>query len=650
MQIQFSSITFPYTVNKKKDSFQKSSPAFVSSMSNDVFIKKTPFTLTKKVSFMGYPVHIVDGHNHATNVAHFAKAVEKNMDIEMHEVEVNKNDKNMKQLKSLEKELIMLNQRNDIKKGDYVAVPALATVPLLNLKDQINSVSGKSVYLTAENIKANKPIIMDFLQKIYYNPDRYREYINYLDSRGQGIENTWGVIRELNTLQKKGAKVYIPAGHPHDDTLKWMAGQRGLKPELYNYIATGEDENGSVNKMAKEIKNNNWYNFNLLSLSDANVVTVKESSGAQDYMFAAYDTCITDGARGVYNFSPVRNGEKLIGYSYTDTTTNEYPFEEFPANDEIENIVKFVGRDINDFLANEAETELLLKNPQAAPDKLYKIEDIFSESEIKNGKMRIQGDYIDKLLKLFFRKNKDNKIIFPKCDCEGSGKPSVLSMWGSCFSVFNAIAKDIKLREKRKLYNDDSEIPKLMKKAEADEAKKFYDGAEYFYNKVLESMTIKGLGDEEKYHVQEKLAVVLLKQSKFEPAKHILNKLIDNNCTKISKECGLQNRTAFKENVIAAFLNKEKTKFIGSDYSKIAAQILNPDSNSKRSNLELKIAMHYSIIGDLCRIAGEEYPAKVCRWASEEITKGSAFGDKIIQRRAEKNTYIGDLYDECHKH
>lgn len=648
MYIQFSLPVLSYSIKNKKNNLLERNQLCSNPLLNDVFVKNTPFSMSKKISFRGYPVHIVDGHNHATNVAHFAKAIEKNMDIEMHEVDVNKNDKNMKQLKSLEKELVLLNQRNDIHKGDYVAVPALATIPLLNLKDQIKSVSNKSVHLTAETIKANKPIILDFLQKIYNEPNKYKEYVNYLDPREQGIEYTWGVIRELNALQKKGAKVYIPAGHPHDDTLKWMAGQRGLKPELYNYIATGEDSDGSVNKMAKEIKDNNWYNFNLLSLSDANVVTVKEASGAQDYMFAAYDTCITDGARGVYNFSPVRNGEKLIGYSYTDTSTNEYPFEEFPANDEIENIVKFVGQDIDDFLATEAETKLLLKSPKNAPDKLYKIEDIFSEQEIKNRKMKIQGDYVDKSLKLFFRKNKDNKIIFSKCDCEGSGKPSVLSMWGSCFSVFNAIAKDIKLCEKRKLYNDNSEIVELMKKAESDESKKCYDGAEYFYNKILEIMTIKGAEEEEKYSVQEKLSVALLKQSKYDAGKHYLNKLIDNNCSRILKECGLQNRTALKDNVIESLLNKEKSKLFGADYSKFVVSNQNSDSSSKRANLELKIAMYYSIIGALCKIAQEDYPAKVCNWAAEEIAKGSVLGDKIIQRRAEKNTYIGDLYNECY--
>lgn len=31
-----------------------------------------------------------------------------------------------------------------------------------------------------------------------------------------------------------------------------------------------------------------------------------------------------------------------------------------------------------------------------------------------------------------------------------------------------------------------------------------------------------------------------------------------------------------------------------------------------------------------------------------DLKKSSSYGDKIIQRRAEQNQYIGDLYDECH--
>ena len=62
----------------------------------------------------------------------------------------------------------------------------------------------------------------------------------------QGIEHTYGVIQAINAIIKKGNSVYVPSGHPNDLTLKWMAAQKGLKPELYHYIATGKDMNNSV--------------------------------------------------------------------------------------------------------------------------------------------------------------------------------------------------------------------------------------------------------------------------------------------------------------------------------------------------------------------------------------------------------------------
>lgn len=610
-------------------------------------IKITPSSSRGIISFMGYPVHIVDGGNHATNVAHFAKAVEKEMDIEMHDVEVSPFDNNVKQLRSLEAELKKLNKSNTLKKGDYVAVPALASVPLLNLKDQIKSVTGRDIYLTAETVKANKQIIMEFLKKIYDNPDAYRTFINYMDTRQQGIEYTYGIIRELNSLKNKGAKVYIPAGHPHDDTLKWLAKERNLKPEFYNFIARGEDTDGKIKNLADEVKNKNWYTFNLLALSDAEVVTVKEAGGVKDYMFAAYDTCITDGARGVYNFSPVRKGDKIVGYSYTDTLTNQYPFEEFPANDEIANISKFVGKDIGEVLANEEETRSFLTNRSNASDKLYAVKDVFTQDEILKNKIALKGDYTDKSLKLFFRKNKDNKVIFPQCDCEGSGKPSVLSMWGSCFSVFNAIARDIRLRERKKFFTDNTELSSLQIKAEEDEKNRCFEGAEYFYNQILEILEIQNAGEEEKFEYNNKLAAVLLKQKKYAPAKNILNKLIDFKAAELNRDCTTQYIKENNDNVIDEILKREKIKLFGDEYNNLVEKL--PAYDSKANKIKLQMAVYYSIIGDLCEKLQEDYPSRVCKWASAEILQSSSAGIKIIQRRAEKNTYIGDLYDECHK-
>lgn len=81
----------------------------------------------------------------------------------------------------------------------------------------------------------------------------------------------------------------------------------------------------------------------MLALSNAHIVNIKNKNN-KDFIFAAKDGCMNDGARGVYHFSPVRNSYgKIIGYSFTDTSTVEYPYNEFHANEKIANIAKYVG-------------------------------------------------------------------------------------------------------------------------------------------------------------------------------------------------------------------------------------------------------------------------------------------------------------------
>lgn len=569
--------------------------------------------LNQKISFLGRTVHLLDGGNHAKNMEHFANAVSSDMDTCLHKVEVNSKEPNVKQLKSLEQQLYSLNKNENIE-GQYVAITALASVPLLNLQDQYNTIMEENKKFVPENIKANKENLLNFLQKIYNNPEKYRKQIGYMDEIDQGIEYTYGVIREINKLIDKGAKVYIPSGHPQDSTLKHEAERLGYKPELYHFIATGNDVGGKIKALHENIKNKNWYDFNLLSLSNANIVGVKNAKGAQDYMFAAYDSCITDGARGVYNFSPVRYNNKIIGYSYTDTYTNEYPFEEFPANDEVENIAKFVGRSFLDVVADSKDIDKIKKclkcglSTSECADKLYPVKDVFTQEQIKKEKIELQGDYVDRSLKLFFRKNSSGKIIFPKCDCEGSGKPSVLSMWGSCFSVLNTIARDIKLEENPKLEKYLSELSDLI-----DKGKKAYlmGDAEMYFNaaiKLQQGYSLKNKISERDYEPHYLLGLLHIKQKNFTHASSCINNAID-----------------------------------------IAAQYVyslsKPDFKYS-NNLVNTIATMYDKLAYICEEKNEQYPAKVCRAAAWDIQNRTSRGLEVIKRRVEKTQYIGDLYNE----
>ena len=101
-------------------------------------------------------IHIVDGFLHADNMEHFAKATFKKMnnisDLNMHYVECNHIDINTKQMSSVEDMLKSLSSA--LRHGDFVAIPGLASVPILNLADRIKNVLGKSVNLIPQNLKA----------------------------------------------------------------------------------------------------------------------------------------------------------------------------------------------------------------------------------------------------------------------------------------------------------------------------------------------------------------------------------------------------------------------------------------------------------------------------------------------------------------
>lgn len=657
------------------------------------------------VSFTGYPVYIIDGGAHAENMEHFANAVSKDMDTTIINVDVVPTDPNVKKLKSLEEQLKTLNERDSFNRNEFITIPALASVSILNVQDQYNHVMRENKKFTPENVKANKENLLLFLKKIYDNPRLYRTYIGYMDKINQGIEYTYGVIREINKLVEKGANVYVPSGHPQDETLKWMAGDRGYKPELYHFISSGYDKDGVIKKMHDEIKSNNWYDFNLLSLSNANVVGVKDSKGAQDYMFAAYDSCVTDSARGVYNFSPVRKNDKLVGYSYTDTITNEYPYEEFPDNDKIENITKFVGKKLSEVIATRKETLDLKKcikeknDINSCADKLYKIEDIFNKTTIKNKKLDLEGKYTDRTRTLFFDTNNLNEVVFPKCNCEGSQKPSVLSMWGSCFSTINAIARDIKIKEtakenhtvfninREKVYLNQMEfkqiyknkIEELLKKgintrklAKGEHLKYYKEASDYFQDAIEKNKILANeFNDmEEDYRLHYNLGLLHEDFGKMDYAEACFNNSLNILCKKLiffdfkgktiseikegqnkynnlkimdelyDKQLAEYSQKSFLSKLFAEEPQKPQTYGTYTDYEndcKIATQIIPILSEM------------YSKLGKICENNGNTYASSVCNSAAEDLIKMNDRANEIIKRRADKVHYIGDLYPEIRK-
>ncbi len=624
------------------------------------------------INFKGYRVYILDGGHHASDMYNFAKTVLKpdNTTI-LKKVDTVSGSESIKDLKNLKESIQTLLKSGEKIANQYIAIPALATVGLLNLQDRLKAVMDVETELTPENIKANKPLLLQLLKKMCNSPDTYKEELGYMDSCNQHMEEIYPVIEGINELINKDARVFIPAGHPFDQSLKYLAKKHNLKPELYYYIATGQDVNGKVHEMKKFIKDNNWYDFNLLTLSNANIITIRDKSWGKDYIFAGYDTCITDSARGVYNLSPVRENGKLTGYSFRNTNVVEYPYEEFPNNDEVANITKFVGKQAKDVLASEKEirnfAEYLKTGKSKLPvaDKLYPVYSVYSKKEIEAEKIRLRGDYVDKTKKLFFRENANQEIIFPQCDCEGSGKPSVKSMWGTCFAVFNAIEKDIFYQEMQTALaktakGPNKQLPYLMRLDElmikARSAKTFEEAENYYtqatelvksihkpINTRNEVMPFIELGDLfSQRGLQDKSAGC------YNMAIRLISKFIT------SRDESLQSlKNAENAKKLIDELNDYITKYNNAGFfrklfmsrPKVRTPIDTTDVNLSilANNLSLTMSELYEEIGNICRNNNEIHSADCCYKAAVEIKNSTPTGDKIITRRADDNDYIGDL-------
>lgn len=112
------------------------------------------------------------------------------------------------------------------------------------------------------------------------------------------------------------------------------------------------------------------------------------------------DSLANDSERGVYNFYPVRNNSgEVKGYSFQDRSTVEYTYDEYGGNKDIADLLKFTGLKINDFLADAKEHLKLKKLVQqnkdtnVCSDKLYKLNEIYEEPEIRKNKLDYMGGF-----------------------------------------------------------------------------------------------------------------------------------------------------------------------------------------------------------------------------------------------------------------
>lgn len=478
----------------------------------------------EKINFNGYKMHLLDGGLHADTMTHFARAIGRDIAqytrFTVHPIELLPRNHGLKSLKSLDESLTRLEAENILKPDDFVAIPITAPVELNQLAYSYSRWQGVGEKFTPANIKSKKDDIMAFLS---HNGRQ-------IDDNDQGFGYIPNIIQTINRLVQKGVEVFIPSDHPLEAAIKWEAENLGIKHLLYKYISTGVDEGGQINQIIRNLKAKNAYKFNLLTLSDAHVVNLQNYKENGDYIFSAFDSCVTDRARGVYNFCPVRNSDgRVLGYSFTDRKTIDYDYADYPDNQGIENILKFVGRKQDDFsyegnIINIMRQLLQWEEPvDKMPDVPYPL-GCYPKKRFDADKTLIsRGMYFNREENLFFDVNKEGEFIFRNCDCEGSGRPSVVSMWGSCFATINLMTKNVRAQLKDLF---DVKIPNLMRLAQESKDSGCLPAAENILKRALElarpEVRNPGFRTQREYDIYTKLYELYGEQGRIDDAEKLL--------------------------------------------------------------------------------------------------------------------------------
>ena len=244
----------------------------------------------------------------------------------------------------------------------------------------------------------------------------------------------------------------------------------------------------------------------------------------------ASPSCVTDRARGVYNFYPVRDRSGNIqGFSFTDRSSIHYTVAEYAGSQDIADIAQFVGLKTSDFsyegnLIRIMQQLISWEEPiNKMPNILYPVGSIYSPKRLREEKIAEKGLYVDRNEKLFFDKNSDNEFIFRKCDCEGSGRPSVVSMWGNCFATINFMTKSVRAQLKNLF---EVKIPRLLQIADESEQAECYPAAENILKKALElskpEVRRPGFRTEREYEIYTKLYSLYVKQGKADDAEKLV--------------------------------------------------------------------------------------------------------------------------------
>ena len=486
-------------------------------------------------SFKGYPVMIVDGGKHASDMNRFAHAVNKNMDVEMVQVEVIPQDERYKQMKSLEGELAKLNQNNDVK-GKFIAIPAFAFVPVRDFKKAYNTAFNEDLRFFPRDLSCHKREISRLLKAFYDEPEKYKKELELLDVNNQGLEYTYGVVEQINKLVDKGAQVYIPSGQPKGRYMIQLAKDKGYERELRVSLTTGLDTDDIVSGMYREIESKDLYDFNLLSVSKAKTIGISAYHPAQKYLFETYDALTTGKTKGIYNLTPIRAGDEVIGYSYTDTSTVQYKASEFEGDGKTARLNQFVGKKADETtIANSKDIEKIKrymkegKDTTKCPDKLYPTDEVLGEvfATASLDKIR-KGKYVDNTLKERFDENDRGDIIYPYWNLEANRKPAVFAVAGTDYAVIRKISDDIDVIEEQKAQeereNNGKDVEAIIKHIEDEKALGNWRNVQSWALKVIEN------NEDFDVYIWESYLTALINLNKNKEADEVVDKVIKIYC------------------------------------------------------------------------------------------------------------------------
>ncbi|PWL77427.1 hypothetical protein DBY21_04950 [Candidatus Gastranaerophilales bacterium] len=243
--------------------------------------------------------------------------------------------------------------------------------------------------------------------------------------------------------------------------------------------------------------------------------------------------------------------------------------------------------------------------------KLYPVWKLFDENELREKKIFAKGDFVDYKLQNFFRRNGDYKIIYPKGDCENSGRPSVKAMWGSSYSILSAIKRDIdkrRIKDNLKAYNNlslNSAILNLLSNASDQRNIGNLNDAVKYLSKAVEYIDMDGFSPNNSMHMKayKDLANLKFELGNYDEANGLYNFYLNNVC----------------KNYRLSFSESDKDKYIN----------------------EIQRLFHR--LAEVARKRGEEDNAKICQRAAYEVGY-SRLGEYVIKRRADNDVNIGDIF------